>query len=66
MSNTKNKAKEEAIKASQVLNKSYSYEKGNIKLDFTLNIKSVVQLKDFIAVMAKATEDINEDIKALE
>ena len=66
MGNPKNKAKEEAIKTSQTLNKGYSYAKAGVQLNFTLNVKSAVELKTFVELMAKATEDINEDIKNLE
>jgi hypothetical protein len=66
MGNKKNNAKEEAIKTSQTLNKTYSYTKQGVQLNFTLNVKSAVELKTFIELMEKATEDINEDIKNLE
>ena len=65
MGNKKNNALNEAIKATQTLNKIYNYEKAGVKLNFQLNIKNATEMKIFIDLMAKATEDVNQDIQAL-
>ena len=55
-----------AIKQTTTLSKNYKYEKNNITLSFTLNVKSKFELKTWVELMDKAAVDVNEDIKNLE
>lgn len=61
----KNKVLNEAIKATQTLNKQYGYKKANVSLDFTLNVKNKEEMSNFVDLMKKAIEDVSEDINAI-
>lgn len=62
---TKNKALKAAIKSNHSLIKNYSYQKGAVGLNFSLNVKNKTDLADFVELMANATEEVTEDINNL-
>ena len=62
MSNKKNKALEEKVKANHTLNKRYEYTKTGVNLSFSLNIKNKEELENFVELLAAASEEIKADI----
>jgi len=50
------------IKKNNKINKNYSYEKGECKLNFSLRIDIKNELKDFLELLKVAVKDIEEDL----
>ena len=51
------------IKTEHQDNRTFSYSKGDIKLNFTLRIDTKSQLKDFKELLLKAVDDVSEEIE---
>lgn len=58
----KNKVLADAIKSSHTMIKNYKYEKGTVNLSFSLNIKSKVEMQNFVELMDEATKEVKNDI----
>lgn len=55
----------QVIERSHAVNKTYSYKKGNVTLDFTLNLGVKSHLKDFIDLLTQAIIEVEADLKQL-
>ncbi len=51
------------LKQNHVTNRTFSYSKGDVSLNFTLRIDIKDQLKDFKELLEKAVEEVSEEIE---
>jgi len=51
------------IKNNSTTSKNFSYQKGEVKLDFNLRTDTKNQLKDFKDLLEVALQEVNEEIK---
>lgn len=56
---TKNKS---VLEKKHKIQKVFSYKKGNVTLDFTLNLGVKSELSDFVAILGQAIDEVSEYI----
>lgn len=56
-------SKNATLQKNSTTNRNFSYAKGTVSLNFTLNIDSISELKNFLDCLQAATEDVEQEIK---
>jgi small-conductance mechanosensitive channel len=51
------------IKSNNVVNKTFSYSKGKVGLNFTLRTDIKSDLKDFLALLVEAQKEVELELK---
>lgn len=53
------------LQKQNVTNKTFSYQKGNVSLNFTLRVDTKQELKDWIEIVKQSLEDVGEELQKL-
>ena len=53
------------VVSNNVTNKTFNYSKGKVSLRFVLRIDIKTELKDFLELLQRAQEEIEEEIKTV-
>lgn len=57
-------AKRNLVKTSSI-QKQFNYQKGDCSLSFMLSVEDSSELRDYLAILAEATRDIEETLKGM-